>query len=102
MPLPTITAVKPINVDAQPAIAYDNAFLTRLHFQATAPTDKWTLSMSCRNFNATTGQLGPVESGYSTQVDDVAAYAAQFPVFAQTLGAVLTLQEWFNRIKRRS
>jgi hypothetical protein len=91
MPLPTISAVKPLQVDAQPAVAFDDAFLKSLIFEAPSPTDKWQLSISCQNFNASTGQLGPAETGHSTQVGDVAAYAAQYPVFAQCLGAVLTV-----------
>jgi hypothetical protein len=91
MPLPTINAVNPINVDAQPAQTFDDAFLTQLIFQANSPQDKWSLSMSCKNYNASTGQVCPVESGHSTTVDDVASYASQFPVFAQCLGTVLVV-----------
>jgi hypothetical protein len=47
--------------------------------------------MSCQNYNAATGKLGPAESGRLTSVDDVAVYAGKFPVFAQCLGAVLTV-----------
>jgi hypothetical protein len=91
MPLPTIPALKPISVDAQPAVAFNEAFLTKLEFQAPSPTDKWTLFMSCRNFNASTGQLGPAETGHSTKIYDVAVYSTRFSVFAQCLATNLVV-----------
>lgn len=91
MQLPTITAITPITVDAQPQVVYNDAFLTQLHFIAFDPKDTWTLSMNTQNYNAATGDLGPDSTSNRTYVNDVAAYAAKFPVFAQCLGTVLVV-----------
>ena len=91
MPLPTINAVNPVKIASQPALEFNEAFLTMLNFQALIPTEKWNLKLATRAFNAATGQLGPEASTNTTEIRDVAAYAAKYPVFAQTLGAVLVV-----------
>lgn len=91
MPLPTINAVNPIQIASQPAVEFNEAFLTMLNFQAASPLDKWNLKMATRNFNAISGKLGPESSTNVTQIEDVAAYAVKYPVFAHTLGAVLVV-----------
>lgn len=93
MPLPTINSVNPTSTLAVGAMDFNEAFLTLLHFYAPEVSGKWSCQMSTRNYNAASGVLAPdtPSNKHSVKLDDVAAYAAMYPVFAQTLGAVLVV-----------
>jgi len=89
--LPTINSIAPTSMPAQAAIDFPNAFLTSLRFFAGSVADKWTLSIATRNYNAAAAQLAadtPENNQYLT-IGDVAAYAANYPLVARTLAAVL-------------
>jgi hypothetical protein len=90
MALPTISTLNPSSSPAIPAMTYSEAFLTLLSFQASSPSDKWSLQMNTRNYNAASNIMSPNGSDiHVTRLLDVGDYASQYPVFAQTLGAVL-------------
>lgn len=91
--LPTISSINPTSTPSVDAIQYAQAFLTELRFLASAPTDKWQCSIVTRNYNAVLGVLAPdtEESNHRISLSDVAAYAAEYPAFAQILGGVLVV-----------
>ena len=93
MPLPTINSVNPTSVPAGPAITFAQAFLTNLTFIAPDMASKWTAAMQTRNYDAASSTLAPDTPGNINRVviTDVAAYMAEFPLFAQTLATVLTV-----------
>ena len=89
--LPTINSVNPTSTPEVPATSFNEAFLTDLVFRAPTPTDKWQCSIATRNYNAAQGKLAPdtEDSNHRISLSDVAAYAAEYPAFAQILGGVL-------------
>ena len=91
MNLPTINAINPTAAPAQPAMSFNQAFLTLLHFNAQDSKAKWTLAMNTRNYDAASGTLAPntPPNNHGLSVSDVAAEAAQYPVFASCLATVL-------------
>jgi hypothetical protein len=92
MQLPTITAPVPSTSPAVAAKTYTAAWCQQINIDAPSPAELVTARIALRNYDGA-GTLDPnPANGYSFVLDDVFAFAAEYPVVgAQVLSLLATI-----------